>query len=431
MADPKLISLLSLPEDILLYLVNFLANIEDFHSLSCVNRQLHNQLSNTSSRTILALAAESDIKFFRPVIDGGTPLDLFLKQRNTNDAFSDTTNDSSDVDDCRETYRMLPIRPPYLVIAATARQLSAWALMCPENIRTLRDAFRQGIVALCDLCLQHCKLTMAEIRSLHAYHESTIIPVIDLIDKCSGGQWRETPHYKDGGVSDPEEFGIDATETFYNLAIYGSLFASSFDAFLRPGNGANALPIEARLDYIKYCVPDFDCEFAQYRSTDAPRNAAGGLHDWIAVEFDPVYERIEDWQDWTSPQIALRHLLRSSRWRRAWQTVRAKVGGDFEEEWKQRLWESVVMFQGFEGMEMIGKNKLGEWEENLRKWRSEIEELHQEPKILTVGDDKIGLLKVLTPEYPYLKGELQVTTYGYYWPEKNGVFRDGCYVSFS
>jgi hypothetical protein len=109
--------------------------------------------------------------------------------------------------------------------------------------------------------------------------------------------------------------------------------------------------------------------------------------------------------------------------------VRAQVGGDFEEEWKQRLWESVVMFQGFEGMEMIGMNKLGEWKEKLRKWRAEIEELHQEPKILTVGE--VGSLKVLTPEYPYLKGELQVTTYGHYWPEKNSVFRDGCYVSFS
>jgi hypothetical protein len=95
---------------------------------------------------------------------------------------------------------MLPIHPPYLVIAATARQLSAWAQKCPENIKTLRDAFRQGIVALCDLYLQHCKLTTADIRSLHAYHESTIIPVIDLIDKCAGGQWRETPNYEDGGV---------------------------------------------------------------------------------------------------------------------------------------------------------------------------------------------------------------------------------------
>jgi hypothetical protein len=209
------------------------------------------------------------------------------------------------------------------------------------------------------------------------------------------------------------------------------MFGSSFDAFLRPGSGANALPIEARLDYIKYCVPDENCEFAQYRSTDATCNAKGGLHDWTVVESDPVYERMHYWWDWTSPQIVLRHLLRSSRWRRVWQTVRAKVGGDFEEEWEQRLWESVVMFQGFEGMEMIGNNMLGEGEERLRKWRTQIEELHQEPKISTVGDGKEGSLKVLTPEYPYLKGELQVTTYGRYWPEKNSVFRDGCYVSFS
>jgi hypothetical protein len=195
-----------------------------------------------------------------------------------------TANDGSNVDDCGENYRMLPNRPPYLVIAATARQLSDWALKCPENIKSLRDAFRQGIVALCDLCLQHWKLTMADIRSLHAYHESTIIPVIDFIDKCSGGQWRETPNYEDEGVSDPEEFGIDATETFYNLTIYGSMFASSFDAFLRPGSGANGLPIEVRLDYIKYCIPDDNWEFAQYRSTDTPRNAKGGLHHWIVVE---------------------------------------------------------------------------------------------------------------------------------------------------
>ena len=261
-------SLLDLPAELILHLASFLASIYDLHYLSCTNKRLQRQLSAVIPNTILRLAVSSGSDFFWPITDA-------------------------------------PCSAPYPLIAATARQLSDWANRSTQNAEELRTAFHGGIApvqvqlwdsddssepseerkieyaepdveTVLDICVEHCGLTMEDIRHLHAYKRMTIDPVIDLLDKCSGQQWRDTPGYDEGAVSDPEDLDFDATETFYSLAIYGSLFAASFEAFLEPREEPNRdLDVEARLDYLKYCVPDDCCWMSQHRPTDAPRNAEG------------------------------------------------------------------------------------------------------------------------------------------------------------
>jgi len=394
-------SLGDLPGELVLHIASFLASIEDLHRLSCTNKQLQRQLSAVTPNTILRLAARSQSDFFRPK-------------------------------------NGLEGREPYLIIAAVARQLSEWAVKSPENVEALRKGFQGGLYPVripgvggdddsddesliycltgnvLDLCLEHCGLTMDDIRRLHAYKHTSIDPVIGKLDKWCGKQWRETWNNEVDPASDQEDLFSNATETFYNLAIYGSLFAPCFDSFLDPHEAKSGLDTESRLDYLKYCVPDDNCFMTQHRPTDAPRRENGRLHAWLQVQYDPIYEMTDYINDATEPQIVMRHLLRASKWRKAWQAVRETAGGDFDEEWKQKLWEAVVMFQGFEGMEMLGSSGPGRWRDRMLKWRAQIDALEEQPKITTVGGYASWTPHVYTPEYPMLADELRICTFGYY-----------------
>jgi hypothetical protein len=62
--QPK--SLLDLPEELVLHLASFLANIEDFHRLSCTCKTVQRRLFAVTPNTILRLAASSESNFFRP-----------------------------------------------------------------------------------------------------------------------------------------------------------------------------------------------------------------------------------------------------------------------------------------------------------------------------------------------------------------------------
>jgi len=258
---------------------------------------------------------------------------------------------------------------------------------------------------------------MDDIRRLHAYKRTTIDPVIDLIDKLCGKQWRATWDDEADPPSDKEEMASNATETFYNLAVYGSLFACCFTSTLDPRQPRNGLDTAARLDYLKYCVPDDNCWATQHRPTDAPRGPDGRLHPWLAVAYEPIYSATEFITDMTEPHIVMRHLLRGRGWRQVWAAVRGAAGGDFGEAWRQRLWEAVVMFQGFEGMEMIGSEGPARWKGRLVEWRARIEALREQPKVTTVGQS--WSLKVYVPEYPMLADELRICTFGYYGYHEN------------
>ena len=395
--------LLSLPLDILIILPEYLRDIEDHKNLSSTCRTLRIALSDTSPQTILRLCSAASNTFFRP--------------------------------------------SPYFLVAACARQLSTWARSSPASTTTLTQSFRGGIDALLDLCLAHSGgLTMARVRELHALRFSVINLAVDLIDKCVGAQWVSTPDFWDGGVDDALTLDVDPSDTFFHLVIYGELFAGDFDVLFstaageeeRSGSGDTRLlllGLDARLEYVKYCIPDWASYHCQNSARDVGSkadgtfdsrrnvNAVGPYSGWDKKGKDYSGARLKE------NQIGLGHLLRSNRWSREWKRVREVVVKDFDEPagppeqggaggsvferegfWKQHLWEAMVLCQGMDAMrELAGIDKSASeaWAARLKTWRNRIAALEEKPAIIQVGRQP-------TYAFPDLQGDIWICSSGYF-----------------
>ena len=213
-------NLLHLPTELLMLIHSHLHNIEDFTNLSSTCRTLHEALLSTSPNTILRLAAAQSNIFFRP--------------------------------------------HPHFLVAATARQVSEWALRSETNYEELRNAFHGGGMGkLFELCVAKCGITMHDIRRLHLARFSTINPAADIIDRCAGQQFYD---------QDPPEFAsidVEPEEALFQIIIYGELFGSTMDAILDlPGSGNRRFDLEMRLDFINYCIPSWKCRCEHDAGTD-------------------------------------------------------------------------------------------------------------------------------------------------------------------
>lgn len=272
---------------------------------------------------------------------------------------------------------------------------------------------------------------MDQIRRLYIMKFDTINPIVDLIDKSIGEQWSDTPNFWDGGVEDPATISVDPPETFFHLVIYGGLFALAFEDYL--DGKESLLDVDTRLEYVKYCIPDWACYHCVSFAGDVllpdgsidPRRAVAAVGPY-AVFLEPDGDRT--FTPHTN-QLGLLHLTQSPRWNPPWASVRESAGGEFgrgtwrsedggnirgegPEGWRQDLWEAVVMYQGLEGMEMLSMNgKVGDsggrekWMNKLEGWRRKISELKEVPKKVIVGKQE-------TYEFPDLKGDLEILTSG-------------------
>ena len=304
--------LLDLPNEILSSLPLYIDNIETFTNAASSCRRLRENFAQTHPKTILLLANASAPTFFSP--------------------------------------------HPHYLITATARQASDWAIGNKENTRRLRKAFQGGIDSFYDFCINNPNtgLRMQDIRRLHQARFSIINRLADQIDKMAGDQWYSSvDNFWDGGVSEAETLQTESNLAALQIIIYGELFASSMQAFLESEN--ELLPsfdIETRLDYIKYCIPDWACR--SYRG----------------MEVLPVGPYAPGVQVEGGNQVPIRHILQCSRWRRMWaRAIRVvdrnfekadqeKVGdGDVdpygEEPWSQRLCRTALQTQGLEGMQLV------------------------------------------------------------------------------
>ncbi|ERF70969.1 hypothetical protein EPUS_06754 [Endocarpon pusillum Z07020] len=168
---------------------------------------------------------------------------------------------------------------------------------------------------------------MPDIRRLHASRCSTISPVADMIT-CRVG------------VFEPTTLEVESERSLFQIVIYGELFGESMHACCSDPPGPR-FDLDLRLDYIKYCIPDFRCW--------------PGYPGFIVLNVGPyasgnenVIEEINDWD-----QVALYYLLRCQTWREAWAAVRLQIGPDFVEGWRQKMWSSSVQCQGLEGLQML------------------------------------------------------------------------------
>lgn len=218
---------------------------------------------------------------------------------------------------------------------------------------------------------------MQDIRAQHALRFATLNPVTDLIDKCVGTQWYETPNFWNGGAEDAYTIDAHPDEAVFHWAIYGELFAGDLDLVLareqekRGGEaaseGTKGMPLgeDVRLEYIKYCVPDWACYQCQTRggADDDPRRAVRGDRG----TYKPLADNAAFKEH--GNQLALFWLLQSGRFIRQWIAVLEAAGlvgfdeggysalrddDDDRASWRQEMWEHAIMAQGLAGLEFLG-----------------------------------------------------------------------------
>lgn len=206
-----------------------------------------------------------------------------------------------------------------------------------------------------------------------------------------------------------------------HLIIYGELFAPDLDAVLDQDESKRRLSLETRLEFIKYCVPDTACHLMGQTTREK-------------AKFDPLrvvqntgpYALDEKGRYQNRPNnnsLGLIWVIRSSRWRPRWQALRAKAGPEFqpdfdddeqdvggeEHDWRQKLWEDVMMCQGLDGLEMLREELQDGWVPRIKEWRDKIGRLEKEPEMTKIGSSS-------TYEYPFLLGDLGCCISGYSGP---------------
>jgi hypothetical protein len=73
----------------------------------------------------------------------------------------------------------------------------------------------------------------------------------------------------------------------------------------------------------------------------------------------------------------------------------------YEQDWRQRMWEAMMVCQGIDGLGMMQDTLQDAWIEKVREWREKISMLEREPDIVKV-------MRQATLEYPFLFGDLRV-----------------------
>ncbi|KAF2740824.1 hypothetical protein EJ04DRAFT_597883 [Polyplosphaeria fusca] len=276
------------------------------------------------------------------------------------------------------------------------------------------ESFREGSHGVFDLCLRHCGLSMSRIRELYSLQFSTTNVVVDLVDKCVGKQFYETPNFWQGGVDDAATIKSKPEDHFYQLAIYGGLFGPTLRAFLEGGtlvtgsNGVVVGDVATRLEFLKYCVPDPYCVHHSFQSRFRMEDG----------EVDPIRrcDRVGPYkgaylEDLNQNQNALEHMLESTLFNNYWRAIRSVAGpefydgpgnGDPVDSWKQHLWQITVMSHGLDAMQMVGGNgrRAQEWKGQLVAWRDAIARMD--------ASNKVSVGPCRTYEFPYLKGDIEI-----------------------
>ncbi|OAT13662.1 hypothetical protein BDBG_08822 [Blastomyces gilchristii SLH14081] len=360
-----MLSLAYLPTDILSLLPLYIDNIETFISASSTCRRLRSVFSSTLPQTIFQLAAASAPTFFSP--------------------------------------------HPHFLVMAVAPQLRDWALGSEKNSSCLCAAFQGGIEGLYDFCVSDnslkARLTLDRIRRLYEARFTILNPFTDKIDKMAGKQWYDTKDFWDGGVSEPATVDMEAHRAAMQIIIYGELFGSSMRPFLEPRASRQEGPdsdsdldsplpyfdLQTRLNYIKYCVPEWVCR------------------SYPGFQILPVGPyALENRDDLPADQYALRHILTCRRWRRMWADAmamvgplfaewdaergpfeRAQAGGEVEGVWRLKLFRDALQTMGLEGMQLVTlpqKKIAPELLEKACRMREQIAALEAPPPVYIVGD---------------------------------------------
>ena len=143
-------------------------------------------------------------------------------------------------------------------------------------------------------------------------------------------------------------------------------------AHLEPQKNIPRFDRATRVEFIKYCVPDWVC---QEGSADLAILPTGPYRKGRA-------EKVE------GDQVALRYIVRCGRWKRMWRVVTDQIGPDFEDERRAKMWWNAIMALGLEGMELVTlEDKNGrlkthglsdKWSRRLRTIYDQVQALDEE-----------------------------------------------------
>jgi hypothetical protein len=287
-------TLLSLPDELLLEIPLHMHNLEDFNNASSTCMRL-NVLYDTSPKTILHLASRSAPTFFSP--------------------------------------------HPHFLVLAIARQIAGWAVAIDAEretrVKRLVEAFRGGMEGLLTFALRDdvegVGLTMDAVRRMYEARFSLINPLSATIDAMIGNAWYAQPDFWNGGAEDAFTLQTDASIATFELLIYGELFGSTMDFYLQTGlNRKAGLDIDTRIEFIKYCIPDWTCA-SEFSRQDGFEVLAIGPYAKNIPDADP--NRLE------GDQVALAHLVggamfQGTLWKRVWRRVLIAAGAEKNEDGK-------------------------------------------------------------------------------------------------
>jgi hypothetical protein len=320
-------TLLDLPDELLLELPWYMRNIEDFKNASSTCRRLYNVFANTLPKAILRLAYNSAPTFFSP-------------------------------------------HPHYLFLAV-ARQIAAWAVSADAERETrvarLGDAFRGGVKGVLSFALRDdvegVGLTMGDIRRMYEARFNIINPLNATIDAMIGDVWIRQPNFWHGGVEDAFTLYTDSSHATFQLLIYGEFFGPTMASYLQPlDKRTPGLGIETRIEFIKYCIPDWIC-CSNDRNDGFKVLPEGPYAD--GAEDNPSTGNLE------GNQTALAHLVGGAMfegmlWKRAWRRVLIAAGAEKNDDGKwPAVWIKTLQRIKFKKARGIAKSSEETVDENI------------------------------------------------------------------
>lgn len=406
-----------LPSEVMQHVLVMLDDLRDIVALKLTSKAIHSICCSMSPANLLIAASKAHCQMFQPA--------------------------------------------PYFLIAVVAKDLRVWLSKHPEATSDLQTAIQGGSWSLMEFCFGRTRLTWQHIADIHRFRTAIMEPAAELIASAAGRKMPEVPDptatrgHLTCTIGGSQDCVIDdSMRSLLQLAIYGDLFGGrdEFEAFLncsaldttRKTNPSTEaleplIPVETRLDFVKYCVPDIACFWlrdfieskglpAQYMFPSTLRFVlrAGPYQDHD--DRGAVGESVRS----TNDQRGLLLLLESRGWNDAWSTVRDSIGRrhtlmdgnesrlwylDTPQNWKELLWCNLSMMQGLAGFEMLFPDRHQEWnkwEALFTGWRDKLAAIEHQPRMYRCGWRR-------TFGFPFLLGDLKICI-GPWWQERPQIY---------
>ncbi|KAF2437009.1 hypothetical protein EJ08DRAFT_691311 [Tothia fuscella] len=278
---------------------------------------------------------------------------------------------------------------PYLVVAATGRQLGEWARRSEENESTLNEAFDKGIDGVTDLCIEHCGLRLEDLPRLLQLRSELIDFTVPLVEEWI--EWNEV---------DWVSLHAEPMIALMHVVIYCELFGTDMDIFLGLENdGKRALKPETRLEFIANCVNEVSTpdqvrrwnptEGAQWFYRDDDPCDAGIFDNPNTYQDLTPYERDIDepygqYQSFLSTMLDTRSTL--VPWHEAWSKVRLSAGPDFVPiQVDEQDDNHVIAYAEYPPQDWRQIWGTEEWKGALTTWREKIAAMQREPRRIPIG----------------------------------------------